>query len=142
LRKRFGKVYIGLAGLISVIVFITSGCHRKPEQQKITKKKVDYIRPIPGKSDSIPVAAAQRGEVLIAYSDCYTCHKIDQKSIGPAFRDIAKRYPVNKAYVDMLAQKVISGGSGVWGSPIMAAHPDISMEDARTMVLYVLSLKE
>ncbi len=118
------------------------GCNTKPEQPKIPKKKVDYIRPIPGKSDTIPVTMAQRGEVLIAYSDCYTCHKNDQKSIGPAFQDIAKRYPVNKAYVDMLAQKVISGGSGIWGSPIMVAHPNLSMEDARMMVLYVLSMKE
>lgn len=107
-----------------------------------TRKKKDYIRPIPGKNDTIPAAVAQKGEVLIAYSDCYTCHKLDQKSIGPAFKDIAKRYPVNKAYIDMLAQKVITGGSGIWGSPIMAPHPRLSAEDARTMVLYILSMKE
>lgn len=117
------------------------GCDRKPEAVS-TRKKKDYIRQIAGKNDSIPAAVAEKGEVLIAYSDCYTCHKVDQKSIGPAFKDIAKRYPANKAYIDMLTQKVITGGSGTWGSPIMAPHPRLSSEDARTMVLYILSLKK
>jgi len=79
--------------------------------------------------------------VLISYSDCYTCHKIDQRSVGPSFKDIAKRYPVNKVYIDMLAYKVIVGGSGSWGYPAMDPHPKLSHEDAKLMVTYILSLK-
>jgi len=106
------------------------------------RKGIDYIRAIPGKNDTIPVAISQKGEVLIAYSDCYTCHKEDKKSMGPAFKDIAKRYPVQRVYIDMLAQKIISGGSGIWGHAIMSAHPKVSNEDAKIMVNYILSLKE
>jgi len=116
-------------------------CDQKPEQKR-TRKTVDYIKQIPGRNDSIPVAIATKGEVLISYSDCYTCHKQDQKAIGPAFRDIAKRYPVNQVYIEMLAHKVIIGGGGRWGSPVMAPHPQLSLEDAKTMVTYILSLKK
>ena len=129
--------------LIGCLLFATShlpGCANKPEQQH-ARKRVDYIKQIPGKNDSIPAEVAQRGEVLIAYSDCYTCHKQDQKSVGPAFKDIAQRYPANKVYIEMLAQKVIVGGSGSWGSPIMAPHPQLSFEDAKMMVSYVMSMK-
>ena len=90
----------------------------------------------------IPAAISQKGEVLIAYSDCYTCHKEDKKSMGPAFKDIAKRYPVQRVYIDMLAQKIIMGGSGIWGHAVMSAHPEVSNKDAKTMVNYILSLKE
>lgn len=114
-------------------------CHSS--EVKISSQKKDYIREIPGKNDTIPLTISQKGEVLIAYSDCYTCHKEDRRSIGPAFRDIAKRYPVQRVYIDMLAQKVISGGKGSWGSATMVDHPKISNEDAKIMVSYILSLK-
>jgi len=117
------------------------GCDSKPEQ-KASNKKIDYIKPIPGKNDSIPAHVAEKGEVLISYSDCYTCHKKEQRSVGPAFKDIAKRYPVNKVYIEMLAQKVIVGGSRNWGYPVMDPHPKLSLEDAKMMVSYILSLKE
>ncbi|MCF8317337.1 MAG: c-type cytochrome [Haliscomenobacter sp.] len=116
-------------------------CKNKPEQ-KIVRKSIDYIRAIPGVSDSIPAEIAEKGKVLIAYSDCYTCHKINERSVGPAFKDIAKRYPVNRVFIEMLAQKVIMGGSRSWGYPIMTPHPKLKLEEAKIMVSYILSMKE
>ena len=116
-------------------------CDNKPEQ-KNTRKTIDYIKEIPGINDSIPAEVAEKGKVLISYSDCYTCHKVDQRSVGPAFKDIAKRYFVNKVYIEMLAQKVIVGGSRSWGHPVMDPHPKLSFEDAKMMVSYILSMKK
>lgn len=121
------------------VTFYLPGCNNEPKQ-KNTRKKIDYI--IPGINDTIPAEVAAKGEVLISYSDCYTCHKKDQKLVGPSFEDIAKRYPVNKGYIKMLAQRVIIGGGGVWGSPVMDPHPKLSTEDAEMMVTYILSLKK
>lgn len=130
-----------LIGCLLFTIFYLPGCDNKPEQ-KIARKKIDYIKPIAGINDSIPAEVIEKGEVLISYSDCYTCHKEDQRSVGPAFEDIAKRYPVNKVYIEMLAHKVIIGGSRSWGHAVMDPHPNLSFEDAKTMVTYVLSLKE
>ena len=130
-----------LIGCLLFAIFYLLCCDNKPEE-KNTKKTIDYIRQIPGKDDSIPADISEKGNVLIAYSDCHTCHKEDQRSVGPAFRDIAERYPVNKAYIDMLAQKVIIGGSRNWGYPVMAPHPNLSFEDAKMMVTYILSLEK
>ena len=80
--------------------------------------------------------------MLIAYSDCYTCHKEDERSVGPAFKDIAKRYPANQAYIGLLAQKVILGSSRSWGYPVMDPHPKLSVEDAKLMVTYIMSMKK
>jgi cytochrome c len=92
--------------LLLLFALCMFSCNNKPEQ-KNTRKKIDYIKQIPGSNDSIPAEAAQKGEILIAYSDCYTCHKKEQRSAGPAFKDIAKRYPANAAYSTMLAQRII-----------------------------------
>ena len=91
-----------------------------------------------------PAPAAQnyeRGLELVAQSDCTTCHKINEKNIGPAYADVAKKYEPTEAVIDTLASKVINGGVGVWGTVPMTPHPDLSREDAREMVKYVLSLK-
>jgi cytochrome c len=102
----------------------------------------DYIKAIPGPSDSIAVKDKQRGEVLVAYSDCYTCHHVEHRAKGPAFKDIAKRYPVNDGYINLLARRIIVGGSGAWGYSVMSPHPDLSQEDAKLMAKFILSLKE
>ena len=129
-----------LIGCLFFAAFYLPGCDNKP-QQKNTRQPTDYIRAIPGVNDSIPAGVAEKGQVLISYSDCYTCHKEDQRSVGPAFKDIAKRYPVNKVYIEMLAQKVIVGGSRSWGYAKMDPHPNLSIEDAKLMVTYILSKK-
>ena len=132
---------IVLIGCFLFTIFYLSGCDNEPKQINTWKKK-DYIKQIPGKDDSIPAKVAERGEVLIGYSDCYNCHKKYERSAGPSFKDIATRYPVNKGYIELLAQKVILGGSGSWGYPKMDSHPKLPLEDAKIMVSYILSLKK
>ncbi len=82
------------------------------------------------------------GLELIAKSDCLTCHKVDEKLIGPAYRDVANKYTSDDKTIGMLADKVIKGGSGVWGPIAMTPHPQLSKDDATKMVKYVLLLKK
>ncbi|CAN5505382.1 hypothetical protein BH11BAC3_BH11BAC3_37700 [soil metagenome] len=84
----------------------------------------------------------QKGLALIAKSDCFTCHKLREASTGPAYGDVAAKYENTPENQEMLAAKVMKGGSGVWGQVPMAAHPDLTKEDAIQMVKYVLLLKE
>lgn len=134
---------IGIKILITnvclMLAFLPTACadHEKNNSSKSTSRS---IQKIVGKEDPIPKDSAQKGRVLIAYSDCYTCHKEEEKSVGPSFQSIAKKYPFNKVYTQMLAQKIMVGGSGNWGSPVMSPHPDLSYNDAKLMVSYILSL--
>ena len=82
---------------------------------------------------------SEKGAELMANSDCNTCHNAQSKIIGPALVDIAKKY--KESDVDMLADKVIKGGSGNWGTVPMTAHPDLAVADAKEMVKYILSVK-
>ena len=78
------------------------------------------------------------GELLINKSDCIGCHHKINKLIGPSYTEIAKKYPNNEKNITMLANKVIKGGSGVWGKIPMSAHPKIAANDAKLMVKYIL----
>jgi cytochrome c len=78
---------------------------------------------------------------IIANSDCRTCHLIDEKNIGPAWRDVANKYADSANAIQYLSHKIINGGSGVWGQVPMAPHPNMSQEDAETLAKYVLLLK-
>ena len=132
--------------LLTILLFIACGEDASEETPSVFEDSVkayfEYIKPIPGKSEVIPKTVSQRGEVLVAYSDCYSCHTIDKRSKGPAFKDVAKRYPVTEGYVALLARRIIIGGSGMWGYSVMTPHADLREEDAKTMVKFILSLKE
>lgn len=80
------------------------------------------------------------GAQLIAKSDCLSCHKEHDKLVGPPYADVAKRYKAPDD-IDKLAEKVIKGGAGSWGDVPMTAHPNLSLDDAKKMVAYVLSVK-
>lgn len=82
----------------------------------------------------------QAGLALEAKSDCATCHKLDEKLVGPSFRDIANKY--TEKDIDMLAEKVITGGAGNWGQVPMTPHPQLSKEDSKAIVKYILLLKK
>jgi cytochrome c len=82
------------------------------------------------------------GYALMAQQDCKTCHTPDKPSTGPSFAMIAARYDSTKAgTVEHLAKKVISGGSGSFGTIPMTPHATLSEKDAEELVKYVLSYK-
>ena|SRR5689334_20259915 len=83
----------------------------------------------------------EKGLALVAKSDCFTCHKIADQSVGPAYQKVAQKYTASPEVIDSLSQKVIKGGSGNWGTVPMTPHQTLSKEDAQAMVKYVLSLK-
>lgn len=85
---------------------------------------------------------AASGEKLIEKSDCLTCHRVDVKLLGPAYQDVAAKYPATDENIDLLAGKIIKGGSGNWGDIPMTPHPAVSVDDAKEMVKYILSLKK
>lgn len=84
----------------------------------------------------------EQGKVLIAKSNCLTCHKPDVKLIGPSFHDIATKYPPTVDNFTLLIQKIIKGGSGNWGPVAMSPHSNLPASDVKKMVAYILSFRD
>jgi cytochrome c len=86
------------------------------------------------------LSATIMGRNMMMSLDCKGCHKVDEKSVGPAFTMVSKRYQKDPKALDYLAKKVISGGSGAWGPVAMAAHPNLKIDDAKQIITWILSL--
>lgn len=85
----------------------------------------------------------QKGLGLITNSNCLTCHRVDEPLTGPTYRDVANKYSSGSdSVINYLADKIINGGSGVWGQVPMLPHPEINKDDAKAMVKYILLLKK
>ena len=85
--------------------------------------------------------AAMANLELAKSKNCMACHAVANKVVGPAYKDVAKKYAGDKTAEDILVKKVIAGGSGVWGPVPMPANPQVSEAEARTLVKWVLSAK-
>jgi cytochrome c len=72
---------------------------------------------------------------------CLSCHAVDQKVVGPSYFDIAIKYQKDPLAKDRLAQKIIKGGSGVWGVIPMPANPQVSPEESQALAAWILQLK-
>jgi len=110
---------------------------KKVAAKKKTTTMVTKAPPPPPFATDAEIAV---GKALIAKSDCLACHKLEDKLVGPAYTAVAAKYPHDQNSVNTLTDKVISGGSGVWGPVPMAPHPTISKDDANKMVKYILTL--
>ena len=80
-------------------------------------------------------------EALAKSKNCMACHAIDKKVVGPAYKDVAKKYAGDAKAVDMLATKIIKGGAGVWGPVPMPANAQVNEAESKKLVAWVLSLK-
>jgi len=82
------------------------------------------------------------GLAMMRASTCFACHMSDSPSAGPPYKTVALKYKDDPSAAERLAQKVLGGGGGVWGQLSMPPHPQHSIEQLRSMVAWVLSLKD
>ena len=78
---------------------------------------------------------------LAQKKNCMTCHMVDKKILGPAYKDVAAKYAGQSDAADKLAQKVMKGGTGVWGQIPMPPNPQVSEAEAKQLVKWVLNQK-
>ncbi len=121
--------------IFSSTILLTSCGNNSDTKEKSTTET--------SKSTATTDADAPKGLELISKSDCFTCHKLTEASIGPAYALIAEKYKtLDGPAMDSMVQQINKGGSGRWGSVPMTPHPDISKEDAQLMVHYIMSIKK
>ena len=89
----------------------------------------------------LAVAAPAQADLSFATSkNCMSCHAVDKKLVGPAYKDVAAKYKDDKGAADRLSAKVIKGGGGVWGVVPMPSNPQVTEAEARKLVAWILSL--
>ena len=89
----------------------------------------------------LSVSPALADQKLAAAKNCMACHAVDKKLVGPSYKDIAAKYANQKDALDKLSAKVIKGGAGVWGPVPMPANAQVSPDEAKKLVGWILTQK-
>jgi len=78
-------------------------------------------------------------QALAKAKGCTACHANDRKLVGPAYKEVAKKYKGNAKAADMMAEKIVKGGSGVWG-PIPMPPNKVTADEAKKLAAWVLAM--
>ena len=81
---------------------------------------------------ALPSLPAMADLALATSKNCMSCHNIDKKVVGPAYKDVAAKYRNDKTAPAHLAAKIMEGGGGVWGVVKMPSNPQVSKAEAST----------
>lgn len=92
-------------------------------------------------ASTVVALPAMADEALAKSKNCMACHAADKKLVGPAYKDVAKKYAGDATAADKLAAKIVKGGSGVWGAIPMPANPQVSDADAKKLAAWILGMK-
>lgn len=112
---------------------------KTPAEKKLEGKDVTVK---PAAKAVEPVLSEMEGRALAQKSNCFGCHSIDKKVVGPAWKDVAAKYRGDADAENKLIAKVSKGSSGTWGSvPMPANSPVVKDTDIKALVKFVLSLK-
>jgi cytochrome c len=86
-------------------------------------------------------APAFANQELAQKKNCMACHAVDKKVVGPAYKEVAAKYKGQADAEAKLVEKVIKGGSGVWGQVPMPANPQVNEAEAKKLAAWVLTIK-
>ena len=78
---------------------------------------------------------------LARQKNCMACHSVNNKVLGPSFKDIGKRYSGQSGAEATLVQSIMKGSSEKWGTVPMPANGQVNESEARTLVKWILSQK-
>lgn len=91
-------------------------------------------------ASAVIAVPAQADEALAKKHNCHVCHQVDKKAVGPAYKEIAKKYQGQAGADALLAEKVKKGGSGVFGPIPMPPNAAIPDADVKKLVDWILKL--
>jgi cytochrome c len=118
--------------------FIVS-CNTQTKENSGESTATDSLVNSPG---AVSASSYQQGARLVAENDCLTCHRLEEKSVGPSFYEISKKYPFDTGVVSNLAHSIIHGSKGLYGPQAMTPHPNVPYYEAKEMAAYILSVRD
>jgi len=91
-------------------------------------------------ASAVIAVPAQADEALAKKHNCLACHQVDKKAVGPAYKEIARKYKGQAGADAMLAEKVKKGGSGVCGPIPMPPNAAVPDADVKKLVDWILKM--
>jgi len=87
-------------------------------------------------------ALAADAQQLLKEKACLSCHTVDNKLVGPAYKDVAAKFAKRKDAEAYLVKKILGGSVGEWGPVPMPPNTTVNESEAKILAKYILSLKK
>ncbi|MDD5241001.1 MAG: c-type cytochrome [Sulfuricella sp.] len=137
-----------LFALLAPCAALLGGCGKKENPSALSPPSSPISQmPAPVAPEAVAptekaAAAMASTEAAMRKSDCFTCHAVDKKIIGPAYSWVAYRYKDDKEATANLSAKIKNGGMGNWndytGGATMSPHRQLQDDDTKAMAQWVL----
>ena len=105
----------------------------KAEVSKPEVAKAEVSKPAADKTAVIDVQA------LMTANGCTACHAVNQKIVGPAFKEVAAKYAKLPDALTQVTHNIRAGGVGRWGAIPMPPFSGLSEAEAQALARYVLA---
>lgn len=89
-----------------------------------------------GGAQAFDAAAAK---ALAAKNACLACHAVDRKLVGPSYKDVAAKHKGQADALEIVAARIKSGGSGIYGPVPMPAQPNLKEDELKLLAAWVLA---
>ena len=94
-----------------------------------------------GAAAALAAIPSQASDELAKKHNCFACHAVDKKLVGPAYKEVSAKYRADKGAEAKLVDKVKKGGVGTWGQVPMPPNAAVPDADIRTLVKWILTHK-
>ena len=89
---------------------------------------------------ALAAGPAMADEAMAKAKNCMACHSVDKKVVGPAYKDVAKKFAGQAGAVDTLTNAILKGSQGVWGAVPMPPNTNVTPDEAKKLADWILSL--
>jgi cytochrome c len=113
---------------------------QKPATPSAVAKPVVPVAPAAPKVAVAAISDAD-GIALAKKRNCFACHMIDKKVVGPAWKEVAAKYRGDAGAQARTEAKIGKGGSGAWGGMAMPPQPQVTAEERALLARFILNLK-
>ena len=110
-----------------------------PVRGAVTTESAPAAPPVAAAPVTRAESANSGAAALARESNCFACHAVDAKMVGPAFREVAKRYQGDAKALEVLSGRVKNGAQGAWGQIPMPGNGQVSDENIREIVRWILA---
>lgn len=98
-------------------------------------------------ADAAPEAAASDAaapaladvQPILAKNACLACHAVDNRMVGPSYREVAAKYADEPGAAETIAQHIKNGSSGIWGPIPMPPNAGVSDDELNRIVTWIMA---
>lgn len=113
----------------------------QPETEAADTEAAQSDEPAQASADSASADAPTGADIqpILTKNACLACHAVENKLIGPSYREVAEKYAGDDSAAETIAQHIKGGSSGIWGPVPMPPNPGVSDEELAQIVTWIMA---